>query len=237
MHQIEKELWEAADQLRANSRLTAAEYSMPVLGLIFLRHADNRFKAYLGEIEQAIPAQVPVAQREALIKLEFQGKAAMYLPEEARFDYLADLPQGKDVGQAIDDAMELIEEEYEVLKGALPRGYTTFERDLLAELLKIFSRDSLKKATGDVFGRIYEYFLNKFAQSGAQEGGEFFTPPSLVRMSSSRTTASSWTRPAGRRGCSSRPAISSRMCATRAPTTRRPSSVRRSPTPTPSLPG
>ena len=153
-HQIEKELWEAADQLRANSKLTAAEYSMPVLGLIFLRHADNRFKAYMGEIEQAIPAQVPAAQRETLIKLEFQGKAAMYLPEEARFDYLADLPQGKDVGQAIDDAMELIENEYEVLKGALPRGYTAFERDLLAELLKIFSRDSLKKATGDVFGLI-----------------------------------------------------------------------------------
>ncbi len=181
-HQIETELWEAADQLRANSKLTAAEYSMPVLGLIFLRHADNRFKAYLGDIEKSIPAQVPAAQRESLIKLEFQGKAAMYLPEEARFDYLADLPQGKNVGQVIDDAMELIENEYEVLKGALPRGFTAFEPDLLAELLKIFSRDSLKKATGDVFGRIYEYFLNKFAQSGAQEGGEFFTPPSLVRM-------------------------------------------------------
>jgi type I restriction enzyme M protein len=181
-HQIETELWEAADQLRANSKLTAAEYSMPVLGLIFLRHADNRFKSYLDEIERAIPAQIPAAQREPLIKLEFQGKAAMYLPEEARYDYLSDLPQGKDVGKALDDAMDLIEDEYEVLKGALPRGYTAFEPDLLAEILKIFNRDSLKKATGDVFGRIYEYFLNKFAQSGAQEGGEFFTPPSLVRM-------------------------------------------------------
>ncbi len=76
----------------------------------------------------------------------------------------------------------MIENEYEVLKGALPRGYTTFEPDLLAEIVKIFGRDSLTKATGDVFGRIYEYFLNKFAQSGAQEGGEFFTPPSLVRL-------------------------------------------------------
>jgi type I restriction enzyme M protein len=181
-HQIETELWEAADQLRANSKLTAAEYSMPVLGLIFLRHADNRFKSYLDEIERAIPAQIPAAQRESLIKLEFQGKAAMYLPEDARYDYLSDLPQGKDVGKALDDAMDLIENEYEVLKGALPRGYTAFEPGLLAEILKIFNRDSLKKATGDVFGRIYEYFLNKFAQSGAQEGGEFFTPPSLVRM-------------------------------------------------------
>jgi type I restriction enzyme M protein len=181
-HQLEKELWEAADQLRANSKLTAAEYSMPVLGLIFLRHADNRYKQFLDAIEQSIPAQIPATQREGLIKLEFQGKAAMYLPEAARYDYLADLPQGQNVGQAIDDAMDLIENEYEVLKGALPRGYTAFEPDLLAEILKIFNRDSLKKATGDVFGRIYEYFLNKFAQSGAQEGGEFFTPPSLVRM-------------------------------------------------------
>ena len=181
-HQIEKELWEAADQLRANSKLTAAEYSMPVLGLIFLRHADNRYKQYLDEVLRAIPAQVPAAQREELIKLEFQGKAAMYLPETARYDYLADRPQGKAVGEAIDEAMDTIENEYEVLKGALPRGYSTFEPDLLAEILKIFNRDSLKKATGDVFGRIYEYFLNKFAQSGAQEGGEFFTPPSLVRM-------------------------------------------------------
>ncbi len=180
--QIEKELWEAADQLRANSKLTAAEYSMPVLGLIFLRHADNRFKQFVDEIEKSIPPQVPAAQREGLLKLEFQGKAAMYLPQEARYDYLSDLPKGKNVGKAIDDAMDLIENEYEVLKGALPRGYAAFEPDLLAEIVKIFNRDALKKASGDVFGRIYEYFLNKFAQSGAQEGGEFFTPPSLVRM-------------------------------------------------------
>lgn len=182
IQQLENELWEAADQLRANSKLTAAEYSMPVLGLIFLRHADNRFKAYLPEIEADIPAQVPPAQREELIKLGFQGKAAIYLPEEARFDRIAGLPQGENVGEVIDNAMDVIEVEYEVLKGALPRGYTAFEPDLLAELVKIFDRPAIKAATGDVFGRIYEYFLNKFAMSGAQEGGEFFTPPSLVRM-------------------------------------------------------
>ena len=181
-HHLEKELWEAADQLRANSKLTAAEYSMPVLGLIFLRHADNRFKDYLPEITADIPPQVPAAQREELIRLGFQGKAAIYLPEPARFDALAGLPQGAKVGSAIDDAMQRIEDEVDILKGALPRGYTAFEPDLLAELIKIFNRESLRRATGDVFGRIYEYFLNKFAQSGAQEGGEFFTPPSLVRM-------------------------------------------------------
>jgi len=182
IHQLESELWEAADQLRANSKLTAAEYAMPVLGLIFLRHADNRFKSYLPEIEADIPKQVPTAKREALIKLGFQGKAAIYLPEEARFDRIASLPKGANVGEVIDRAMDVIEAEYEVLKGALPRGYPAFETDLLAELVKIFDRPSIKTATGDVFGRIYEYFLNKFAMSGAQEGGEFFTPPSLVRM-------------------------------------------------------
>lgn len=182
IQQLESELWEAADQLRANSKLTAAEYSMPVLGLIFLRHADNRFKAYLPAIEADIPPQVPAAQREALIKLGFQGKAAIYLPETARFDRIVSLPQGAKVGEIIDAAMDAVETEYPVLSGALPRGYAAFEPDLLAELVKIFDRPAIKAATGDVFGRIYEYFLNKFAMSGAQEGGEFFTPPSLVRM-------------------------------------------------------
>lgn len=182
VQQLENELWEAADQLRANSKLTAAEYAMPVLGLIFLRHADNRFKAYLPAIEADIPPQVPTAQREELIKLGFQGKAAIYLPEAARFDRIVSLPQGTKVGEIIDDAMDAIETEYPVLSSALPRGYAAFEPDLLADLVKIFDRPAIKAATGDVFGRIYEYFLNKFAMSGAQEGGEFFTPPSLVRM-------------------------------------------------------
>ena len=182
VQQLENELWEAADQLRANSKLTAAEYAMPVLGLIFLRHADNRFKAYLPEILNAIPAKMPAAQREELIKTEFMGKSAIYLPEAARFDAIASLPTGAGVGEAIEAAMDAIEAEYTVLEGALPRGYSAFEPDLLDRLVKIFDRQALKTATGDVFGRIYEYFLNKFAMTGAQEGGEFFTPPSLVRM-------------------------------------------------------
>ena len=182
VQQLENELWELADQLRANSKLTAAEYAMPVLGLIFLRHAENRFKAYLPAIVANIPENAPETVREVLLKLEFQGKAAIYLPPKARFDYIASLPQGQHVGEAIDAAMDLIEAEYDVLKGALPRNFTAFDPDFLAELIKIFDRPAIKAATGDVFGRIYEYFLNKFAMSGAQEGGEFFTPPSLVRM-------------------------------------------------------
>ncbi|MBS0465992.1 MAG: N-6 DNA methylase [Proteobacteria bacterium] len=182
VQQLENELWEAADQLRANSKLTAVQYAMPVLGLIFLRHADNRFAAYLPGIAADIPPQVPAAQREQLIQLGFAGKAAIYLPEAARFSRIASLPQGADIGTAIDHAMDRIEAEYEVLAGALPHGYSAFEPELLAELVKIFDRPAIRAATGDVFGRIYEYFLNKFAMNSAQEGGEFFTPPSLVRM-------------------------------------------------------
>ena len=185
---LEDDLWDAADQLRANSKLTASEYSMPVLGLIFLRHATTRFHALLPDIEKSIPARAAGALREDRIRLGFQGKAAIYLPETARYDYLAALPAGTNVGEAIRDAMIAIEDSVtdqkgqKLLEGALPKDYLGLEQDLLAELLKIFNRPALQTATGDVFGRIYEYFLNQFAQSGAQEGGEFFTPPSLVRM-------------------------------------------------------
>ncbi len=179
--QLEDELWEAADQLRANSKLTATEYSMPVLGLIFLRHADNRYKGVLQKVLERIPKRDGKPLREPR-KEDFVGEAAIYLPPEASYDFLVELPSDGKLGGKIDEAMDAIEAEYEVLKGALPRGYTAFEPSLLAELIKIFNRDALKQETGDVFGRIYEYFLNKFAQTGAQEGGEFFTPPSLVRM-------------------------------------------------------
>ena len=185
---LEDDLWDAADQLRANSKLTASEYAMPVLGLIFLRHATTRFYALLPEVEHAVPARATGALREDRIKLGFQGKAAIYLPETSRYDSLAALPAGAHVGEAIRDAMIAIEvsvtdqQGQRLLEGALPKDYLGLDQDLLAELLKIFNRPALQTATGDVFGRIYEYFLNQFAQSGAQEGGEFFTPPSLVRM-------------------------------------------------------
>jgi type I restriction enzyme M protein len=139
-------------------------------------------------VEKDIPARATGALREERIKLGFQGKAAIYLPETSRYDYLAALPSGANVGEAIRDAMLAIEESVidqngnKLLAGALPKDYLGLERDLLAELVKIFNSPALAQATGDVFGRIYEYFLNQFAQSGAQEGGEFFTPPSLVRM-------------------------------------------------------
>ena len=177
--QLESSLWEAADQLRANSKLNANEYSMPVLGLIFLRHATNRFNAAKVEIEQNLPSRG--GKKRPITKDDFKGKSAIFLPENSQYDGILNLPENADIGKAINDAMKAIEDEVEMLRGVLPKDYTSFEQDLLSGLVRIFDREELRSATGDVFGRIYEYFLNKFAMSGAQEGGEFFTPPSLVR--------------------------------------------------------
>ncbi|WP_276133051.1 type I restriction-modification system subunit M [Polluticoccus soli] len=176
---LEKKLWEAADQLRANSKLTATEYSFPVLGLIFLRHAYNRFITAKAEIEKTLPRH-PQRGIRTLTKHDFENARALYLPEKARWDYLAHLPEGADIGEALDEAMRQVEYEYEALNGVLPKNYILFEKDLMTEVVRIFNTEELDDVTGDVFGRIYEYFLNEFAKKGAQEGGEFFTPPSLV---------------------------------------------------------
>lgn len=179
LRKLEAELWRAADQLRANSKLTATEYSMPMLGLIFLRHAFNRFLKAKEEIEKDLPIHSERGKRKVTLK-DFEEKSAMFLPEESRFDTLVSLPEEKDLGEAIDNAMKAIEEINPKLLGILPKNYSIFSKDLLQELLRIFNKEVLQKAEGDVFGKIYEYFLNKFAMTGAQEGGEFFTPFSLV---------------------------------------------------------
>jgi type I restriction enzyme M protein len=180
LKKLEAELWRAADQLRANSKLTATEYSMPVLGLIFLRHAFNRFEKVKIQIEQTLPVH-PQRGKRAISKNDFLEQNAMFLPSFARYDYLAALPESENLGETIDKGMKSIEEEYENLKGVLPKNYSIFSEDLLRELVRIFNKEVLQKAEGDLFGKIYEYFLNKFAMTGAQEGGEFFTPMSLVQ--------------------------------------------------------
>lgn len=180
LRKLEAELWRAADQLRANSKLTASEYSMPVLGLIFLRHAYNRFLKAKEEVEKSLPYH-PQRGRRPVTKQDFEEQNAMFLPDKAQFDYLVSLPESAEIGEAIDNAMKLIEEEYENLNGVLPKNFSIFSKDLLRELLRIFNKEVLQKAEGDLFGKIYEYFLNKFAMTGAQEGGEFFTPMSLVQ--------------------------------------------------------
>ena len=177
--QLENRLWEAADDLRANSKLTQTEYSMPVLGLIFLRYAYNRFLIVKEDVEKNLPSRG--GKTRAITKEDFTGKSALFLPEKARYDYLINLPQGQDPASAVNEAMESIEDVNEPLLGVLPKDYQIFDNDLLNRLLKIFNDEALQKASGDVFGRIYEYFLMKFAMAGAQEKGEFFTPTSLVQ--------------------------------------------------------
>jgi type I restriction enzyme M protein len=176
---LEADLWDAADNLRANSKLTANEYCMPVLGIIFLRHATNRYNEALREIELdqavgAMPNRPPV-------KADFVKRRALMLPEEARYDELLKLPKGSDLGAALVAAMEAVERDFEPLAGQLPKDYTKFESTLLEEMLRVFDSEALRNASGDVFGRINEYFLMKFAMQGAQDNGEFFTPPSLVQ--------------------------------------------------------
>ena len=182
MHTIEKiesSLWEAADQLRANSKLTSSEYCMPVLGIIFLRHASNRYETALAQIkaDQAAGAM----PNRPLVKGDFIKRRALMLPENGRYNYLLKLPTGASLGTALVDAMNAIEAEFEPLRGQLPKEYDKFEDTLLEDILRTFDSQALRTASGDLFGRIYEYFLMKFAMQGAQDNGEFFTPPSLVQ--------------------------------------------------------
>ena len=180
IRKLETELWEAADLLRADSKVTSQEYCMPVLGLIFLRYAYSRFKFVEADILKDRPMRngrvLPVEPE------DFKTKSAIFLPEKARYDYLLNLPDDEDMGQAINNAMELIEGQSAQLKGILPKNYTILKNDLLRELLRIFNNSAFNEMKDDVIGRIYEYFLNKFAPSVASDDGVFFTPKSLVRM-------------------------------------------------------
>jgi type I restriction enzyme M protein len=174
---IEKKLWESADQLRANSNLRSSEYSVPVLGLIFLRFADQRF----SRVEQELKANIPVDSRYTIDKSDYQARGIMYLPPQARYSYLLNLPEGENIGRAINDAMKAIEAENEELRDVLPKTYLRLNNSTLFALLKAFSEIPMD-IEGDVFGKIYEYFLGNFAKSEGQLGGEFFTPTSIVKL-------------------------------------------------------
>lgn len=191
---LESDLWESADLLRAGSKLTSNQYCMPVLGLIFLRYAYSRFKRVEAEILKDCPMRngrvIPVEA------IDFAEKSALFLPREAQYDYLVNLPEDisaanftdkngdpiTSLGAAVNNAMSLVEDQSEQLKGVLPKEYTIFSDELLSELLRIFNNNALDDVGGDVIGRIYEYFLNKFAKNVAQDDGVFFTPKSLVKM-------------------------------------------------------
>lgn len=175
-NEIEKKLWEAADQLRANSKLTSSEYSVPVLGLIFLKFADNKFTIAQKNLEE-----LKENSRVEYGKSYYQSQNVLYIPNEARFSYLLDLPEGENIGKAVNEAMKSIEAENDSLKDVLPKSYNRLENDVLVTLLKNFSNIPLN-VEGDVFGKIYEYFLGNFAMKEGQRGGEFFTPTSLVKL-------------------------------------------------------
>jgi len=179
--ELEKRLWASADELRANSRLRAADYSVPVLGLIFLRFADHNFTQAERAIKGAQPSQSGVSSRRSITKTDYQARGVLYLSEKARYAHLLHLPEGANVGQAITEAMRDIEAANEELKDVLPKTYNRLDNDTLVTLLRNFNAIPLD-IEGDAFGKIYEYFLGKFAMSEGQKGGEFFTPTAIVKL-------------------------------------------------------
>ena len=178
---IERRLWSAADTLRANSKYASNEYFLPVMGLVFLRHAYSRYLAVKDQIAAGLPTRG--GRTRPLTREDFSQKNALFLRRKARFDHLVALPDGEDRAAAIIAAMESIETDYDSLRGVLPKSeYHALGNEVLGDLLRKLNPDELKQVSGDVFGRIYEYFLTKFADQKAHDGGEFFTPVSLVSL-------------------------------------------------------
>ena len=186
LKKLEADLWRAADSLRANSDLKASEYSTPVLGLIFLKFADNKYRqheaAILAEYQKLKGSRLEKKQSDIAIE-----RCGFYLPDHARYDHLLKLPEKDDIANALKKAMLAIEEYKPELAGVLPHDeYFRLTRSaqnsgLAQRLLKIFA-DIPADAGGDLFGKIYEYFLSNFALSEGQGGGEFFTPRSVVKL-------------------------------------------------------
>jgi type I restriction enzyme M protein len=181
IEKLEADLWEAADNLRANSKLTSSDYFMPVLGVIFLRHAANRFEAASRQIEEDRAAgRMP---KRKVLPEDYLRRRALWLPEAARYDWIMQqaATSGSDLSELVTEAMTAIEAEFEPLQGVLPKDYGIFETKVLEDLMRLFNSEQIKQATGDVFGRIYEYFLAKFSIQKAHDNGEFFTPASIVQ--------------------------------------------------------
>ena len=179
IERFEADLWKVADNLRANSNLASNEYFMPILGLIFLRHATNRYYAAVAAIETDKAAGTMPDR--PLVEADFTRRRALMLPEPARYDVLLEMPKDGNLGTAVTAAMEAVEGHFPPLAGQLPKDYERFEDDALEEMMRTFDSEALRTASGDVFGRIYEYFLAEFSKQGAHDNGEFFTPPSIVQ--------------------------------------------------------
>ena len=175
VEKLERRLWDAADELRANSNLSSAQYSIPVLGLIFLRYADQKFAAVEKEIIGKSTGRRQIGPK------DYHARGVIYLPPNARFKAILKLPEGQNIGAAINEAMKAIEAANPDLKDVLPKTYNRLGNATLVELIKILASIPMD-IEGDAFGKIYEYFLGEFAMTEGQMGGEFFTPTSIVRL-------------------------------------------------------
>ena len=177
-------LWATADQLRANSGLKSTEYAEPILGLIFLRFAECKYLKYESEITAEYEKLKNTRMERAIHEIAIE-KCGFYLPDKARYEYLLNLPESENLAQKVKEAMEALEQYTEALSDTLPKDiyYTVngeYDSHVLAKLLRNF-KDIPTDIELDIFGEIYEYFLEKFALAEGQGGGEFFTPSSVVR--------------------------------------------------------
>ena len=186
LKRLEAELWSAADNLRANSDLKSSEYATPVLGLIFLKFADNNYRRHEADIVSEYQKLKGTRREKRIADIAIE-QCGFYLPDHARYDYLLNLPEEKNIAKALKEAMKAIEEYKPELDGVLPKDdYFRLTRDektksIPNQLLKNFANIPAD-FSGDLFGQIYEYFLAEFARSEGSKGGEFFTPRSVVRL-------------------------------------------------------
>lgn len=141
IEKLESNLWEAADNLRANSKLTSSDYFMPVLGVIFLRHAANRFAAASRQIE-ADQASGRMPKRKVRPE-DFLARRALWLPEKARYDWIMQQAavSGADLPKLVTEAMSTIEAKFEPLAGVLPKDYGIFETKVLEDLMRLFNSE------------------------------------------------------------------------------------------------
>ena len=179
IEQFNADLWKIADGLRANSNLASNEYFLPIMGLLFLRQATNRYYEALAAIKADQDAG-KMAHR-TLVEADFLRRRAMMLPEKARFDLILERRKDGSLGKIVTEAMEAVEQKFQPLAGQLPKNYEGLDDGVLENMMRRFDTEALRTAGGDVFGRIYEYFLGEFSKQGAHDNGEFFTPPSLVQ--------------------------------------------------------
>lgn len=171
----EKVLWASADKLRGS--IGASDYMHIVLGLIFLKYVSDRFE----EKYQELVADGDGFEND---KDEYTSEHIFWVPDKARWNYVSTFSKQEIIGQKLDEAFIEIEKENDELKGILPKIYSssTVDKRRLGELIDLFTNQLETDGEGDFMGQVYEYFMNKFARSLGQTGGEFYTPRCIVKL-------------------------------------------------------